>query len=357
MPKCRPQCRGPHLALLIAVFTLVTSWEGGLPFSAPGKARKSPKQATASVMRERSGLGIGARVTDTKSWRAVSPEESALAGKLKAAGVKGRWTQVWRLYQDYTGIAIPVHGAAMQAAYRCRRYSEAAEMYTKLRTVNDAELNQVILVHGIKIFGKLHDADRVEAIWQEVLAKGWMDKFPATARIDAASEMGDIRAAASVLDYLQNASLPSDVIQFSSAINACKNSDEKLSYMAANVLLNRMIEEGLQPNIVTFTSFAGAHRLANLTQTKRVLSILDEQKVIPNSLFVETFLGAVFQGRLRDVWSVSDVAERIQGTSPDRVQFALDFLDDVEARGVSFSQLTCLTHKCLRRRASTRCRA
>ena len=56
-----------------------------------------------------------------------------------------------------------------------------------------------------------------------------------------------------------------------------------------------------------------------------MLSILDEQKVIPNSLFVETFLGAVFQGRLRDVWSVSDVAERIQGTSPDRVQFALDF--------------------------------
>ena len=65
------------------------------------KARKSPKQATASVMRERSGLGIGARVTDTKSWRAVSPEESALAGKLKAADIKGRWTQVWRLYQDY----------------------------------------------------------------------------------------------------------------------------------------------------------------------------------------------------------------------------------------------------------------
>ena len=92
MPKCRPQCYGPHLALLIlAVFTLlVTSREGGLAFSAPGKARKSPKQATASVMRERSGLGIGERVTDAKSWRAVSPEESALAGKLKA-GKNGPW--------------------------------------------------------------------------------------------------------------------------------------------------------------------------------------------------------------------------------------------------------------------------
>ncbi|CAE6926607.1 unnamed protein product [Symbiodinium sp. CCMP2592] len=353
MPMCRPQCHGPHLALLLfAVFALlVTSREGGLAFSAPGKARKSPKQATASVMRERSGLGIGERVTDAKSWRAVSQEESVLAGKLKAAGLKGRWKQVWRLYQDYKGIAVPVHGAAMQAAYRCRRYSEAAEMYTKLRTVNDAEINQVILVHGMKIFGKLHDADSVEAIWQEVLSKGWMDKFPATARIDAASEMGDIGAAASVLEYLQNASLPVDVMQFSSAINACKNSGENNSYTEANVLLNKMIEENLQPNIVTFTSFAGAHRRAPLPETKQVLSTLAEQKVIPNSLFVETFLGAIFQGRLRDAWSVSDVAERIQGTSPDRVQFALDFLDDVEAQGVDFSQLTSLTHKCLRRRA------
>ncbi|CAE7232819.1 unnamed protein product [Symbiodinium sp. CCMP2456] len=243
----------------------------------------------------------------------------------------------------------------MQVAYRCGRYSEASEMYRKLRTVNDAEINQVILVHGIKIFGKLHDADRVEAIWPEVLSKGWMDTFPATARIDAASEMDDIRAAASVLDYLQDASLPSDepdvsVSHFSSAINACKNSDENLSCMAANVLLNRTIEEGLQPNFVTFTSFAAAHSSGS-SETKRVLSILAEQKVIPNSLFVESFLGAIFQGRLRDVWSVSDVAERIQGTSPDRVQFALDFLDDVEAQGVDFSRLTLLTHKCLRRRA------
>ena len=154
--------------------------------SAGGKPPKIRKQSTATVMRERSGLSVGTTVPQQESKLSLR-EESTLAGRLKIAGKRGRWKQVQRLFRSYTGVAVPVYCAAMQAAHRCGKYKEAAAMYRRLRDVPNIEVDRVLLLQGMKIFGKLQDKDEVTAIWEEVAAAGWIDKIRASARIDAAA--------------------------------------------------------------------------------------------------------------------------------------------------------------------------
>ena len=251
-----------------------------------------------------------------------------------------------QLYREYTGIAVPVYGAAMQAAYRCGKHEDAAKMYRSLRGISHAKINRIVLLHAIKIYGKLQDKYQVSNIWKEVQSNGWVNKFLATARIDAASEMGDIEGAASVLEYLQSECMPVDEIHYSSAINACKNSAHNRSHAAAMYLLDGMIKEGLQPSIVTFTSLAGAHVRARLTQLEHLLSSMARAEVRPNTIFVETFLcAAVFQGQLKTAWTEADVAKWLTGISWDRLELARAFLKDVKSRGVKLTKLVALVDR------------
>ncbi|CAE7434872.1 hypothetical protein AK812_SmicGene5436 [Symbiodinium microadriaticum] len=136
----------------------------------------------------------------------------------------------------------------------------------KIRSNDAVTIGRVILLYGMKIFGKLQDSHAVDSIWQEVRANGWVNQFLAAARIDAASEMGDIEGAASILEFMVNETVPVLDIHVSSAINACKNWNRANRHKAAMYLLENMLSRGLQPNIVTFASLAG------LTEMLRCMS-------------------------------------------------------------------------------------
>ena len=277
--------------------------------------------------------------------------EKLLVAALTSAGKRGRWSKVQQLYENYTGFAVPVHGAALQAAYRCKQYSEAAEMFTEIRRARALTVDRVILLQAMKNFGKLQDSTAVDTIWQEVRANGWVNRFLAAARIDAASEMGDIVGAASVLEFIVNETVPVCDIHFSSAINACKNSDHSNRHKAAVYLLEGMLSKGLQPSDVTFANLAGAHRQAPLHELESIRSNMTDKGIIPNKVFIETFLGALFQGRLAEGWTVDDVRTRLKGTSRDRLRVAKSVLGDAQSQGVRMTHLSSLVEQYLQQLA------
>ena len=104
----------------------------------------------------------------------MSIRERKLVTALNVAGKSGQhgWAAVRHLYEQYTGLKVPVYSAALQAACRCKQYSEAAEMYNKIRSKASVSVDRVLLLHGMKIFGKLQNSTAVDTIWQEVLANG-----------------------------------------------------------------------------------------------------------------------------------------------------------------------------------------
>ena len=335
--------RGVVLLLLLAA--LKNLW----PVSPPAFST-SKFQQNSFMTRDKTELDVGERM-DAKFRCNISEGEKILVAALTSAGKRGQqgWAKVQHLYEHYAGLAPPVHGAALQAAYRCKQYSEAAEMYTSIRSrsIDVSRAGRVILLYGLKTFGKLQDGRAVDSIWKEVRANGWVNQFLARARIDAASEMGDIEGAASTLEFMVDESVRVCDLHFSSAINACKNSNHSNRHKAATYLLENMLSKGLQPNVVAFANLAGAHRQAPLDELEGILSSMTDNGVSPNKVFIEAFLGAVFQGRLTAAWTVDDVRMRLKGTSRDRLRMAKSVLKDALSRGVRLTKLSSLTEQYL----------
>ncbi|CAE7587394.1 unnamed protein product [Symbiodinium sp. CCMP2456] len=345
----------------ISLAIAVSLWSASLhrttfssPPGKPGAQRKprkeAPKQRGASAFRERTGTGKGEPVPGRNY--AMSASEKILTSRLRNAGRRGGsdgWKEVKRLYAGYTGVAPPVHGAAMHAAYRCGKCTEAAAMYMQVRTSGKVETNMVTLLHGLKIFGKLRDKSNVSVIWDEVLQRGWLDKFRGAARIDAAAEMGDIEDAADVLELLQNRSIPCNELHYTSAITACKNSHDNKRHVAAMYLLSEMLKSDVQPNTVTFGSLMGSHTAAPLKRIQILLAEMYKHGIQPNTLFAEESLSAIFQGQLRNAWTVDDVAERIGHFSLERLQAAHSLLEDAKSQGVPLTRLSSLAHQYLGR--------
>ena len=112
-------------------------------------------------------------------------------------------------------------------------------------------------------------------------------------------------------------------------------------------LLEDMLSKGLQPSVVTFANVAGAHRQALPDELEGILSSMADKGVIPNKVFIETFLGALFPARLTAAWTVDDVRIRRKGTSRHRLRVAKSVLKDAESRGVRLTQLSSLTEQYL----------
>ena len=143
-------------------------------------------------------------------------------------------------------------------------------------------------------------------------------------------------------------------IHFSSAINACKNSNHANRHRVATYFLHRMLGSGLQPSIVTFANLVGAHRQAPLDELEGIMAKMNHHGVIPNEVFTEAFLGAVFEGRLMAAWTMKDVCNRLKETSRDRLRVAKLFLQDVRARGVRLTKLSTLTEQYLQKQTLLR---
>ena len=148
--------------------TVVSFWACTPSFGVPAS-----RQEPLSVLRERTGLSISQKITDPAF--PLSPKEARLASRLAELGKKGDWQGARRLYGSYKGSAVTVCTAAMQAAYRCGQYQEAAAKNNRLRNLR-IEVTEVSLLVGMKIFGKLQDPVMVDAIWAEVAECGWVEK-------------------------------------------------------------------------------------------------------------------------------------------------------------------------------------
>ena len=153
-------------------------------------------------------------------------------------------------------------------------------------------------------------------------------------------EMGDVEEVKCLLEFMTDARIDADILHYSSAINACKNSANGSSHAEARDFMKELLNKGLKPNIVTFTNFAGAHRNAELEKFEHLLVMLPQHHVKPNSIFVETFLAALFHGYLSYAWSVGDVAKQLAGVSPDRLQVARTLLQDAKAKGIKLTKLS-----------------
>ena len=93
------------------------------------------KQTPLAVLRERTGQSIAVNI-DAENQELFKDQLTASENKLKSflaqAGRRGDWSEVSRLWGRYSGTAVTVHRAAMQAAFHCARYEDAACIYDKL---------------------------------------------------------------------------------------------------------------------------------------------------------------------------------------------------------------------------------
>ena len=347
--------------LLVGVVLAMTACMGSVNFSPPppppvGKPEKSRnhtrKQLSTGALRQQSGTGKNEPVPSEDCNYTLSTSEKMLMSHLKRAGTKGGdqgWEKVKRLYTSYTGIAIPVFSAAMQAAYLCDRYVEAAEIYVRARATRGAEVNKIFLLHGLKVFGKLKNSATVSDIWEEILERGWMDKFRGGARIDAAAEIGDLHGAVSVLELLQAKNVINEV-HYTSAMNACRNSGHNRSHVAAMFLLDDMLQRSLKADVATFGSLVGAHQTAPLQKIKLVLSRMEECRVKPNKVFAEACLSAILRNQCTDVWTLHDLDDKLWNISTARLSVARSMLESVGSEGVRLTKLCRLVDKYLKQR-------
>ena len=143
-----------------------------------------------------------------------------------------------------------------------------------------------------------------------------------------------------VLEIMNNQKIEADILHYSSAINACKNSGRNTAYMDAMDLMQTLLVNNVKPNIVTFANLAGAHKAADVEMFEHLLLMLPKHHVQPNSIFVETFLSALFHGRLAAAWSVDDVARQLEGVTAERLALARSFLQDVKAKNIKLTKLS-----------------
>ena len=301
-----------------------------------GRARNNQKDIR--LYRENQGSTISVNAQQSLQDDSLTREEKKLLSLISEGGRRGRWAEVAAAWASYAGQALPLYGAAMQAAIRCGTYDEAATMYNSLASMPSIQPNVVCLHLGIKIYGKLQNRTMVQYIWTQAEDRGLVNKIIAGARINAAAEMGDIVDAASILDYMVGANLSMELPVWTSAINACKNSNPPSPEVAMYFFQN-MLQSGISPNIVTFSSLVGSHKKAPLKEVVELRASMADFNVKPDGAFAETYLGAVCHGRLKDVWKVEDVAERLEGIENERLQEVRVALAGFKAANIRLSKL------------------
>ena len=296
---------------------------------------------TSSVFREQAGLGISVPIPLDEPGFVydTSSKEAVLTQRLSESGKKGDWTTVNRLVSSYTGSAVPVYNAAMQAAYRCGQYRAALDIYRRLREMPKIRISPVTLHLGIKICGKLNQAQEVDNIWNEIVENNWVDEIRAGGRIDAAAEMGDIQRAAEGLDYMIQSNLTVEVHHFNSAINACSNAYPP-SKSAAMFLFKQLCNRDLKPTIVTYGTLVKAHRLAKLEELIRLRQQMRIRGIQTNCVFADNYVRSLL--RARDIpYARPEVVALLAEVGEDRLREAREAIRD-------FNRMDCMTPLCRR---------
>ncbi|CAE7816251.1 unnamed protein product [Symbiodinium sp. CCMP2456] len=325
--------RGP--VLLVGMMAQFAFWLFDVGFSLPRQA--------IGAFREREGSSASAPIRQTEPLKDITTDEKKLITSLVEAGKRGDWIQVMRLWRGYSGQAVPVYSAAMQAAHRSGHFKEASRMYDGLRSDSQAKVDAATLHLGIKTYGKLLDQGRVLEIWREAEERGLVNKIIAGARVDAASEMGNMTEAVAVLDDMERRSLEANIINFNSALNACKNADHRRRHEAAMFLFETMLARSLEPTVVTFSNLVGAHRAAPLQQISELRGRMASLGIPANRVFAETYVGAVC-GRFEKVRDAGQMAQKMVELPKERREEARIALRDFRTAGVELTHVTVVPY-------------
>ncbi|CAK9045279.1 unnamed protein product [Durusdinium trenchii] len=312
-----------------------------------------PKQPSSYFVRQRQGFGVHApagerlgMVVNTNTTGLIlepSQEEKTLASQLKAAGNQknGRWQQV---YAKYSGFSPLVLTAAMQAALKQGDYEEGYKIYKRV-----IHMTLPTYTIAMKLLGKLGRQDEVERLWGQLVEQDLVGQLAAGGRIDAAASIGDIQAAEQVLDYMKAKGIEANVVHFTSAINACANSDDTNRAKAAQRFLDAMLTAGLMPNTVTYGALLRAlqqepkHRLQNL------LVEMKGHNVRPDTVFVECFLFTLLNSRTKGEWRRRNViVAHLRKLPFAHLQAAKHFIDEMRDTKVRLAYSSRLIDAALR---------
>lgn len=279
----------------------------------------------------------------------ASDDEILLAAELREAAKNADWREAQRVLSIYDGSNTKVLTAGMQAALRCKKYQDGAEIFEQLKT-REAALDVPAYTVAMKIYGKLQDTEQVDEIWRTLQDLDVVDQVACGARIDAAAELGDLEKALELVSFMKKERLGIDVLHFSSAINACAKSLHPERADHALQLFNELVSRGLKPNIITYTNFLLASRDLPSRDLLFILDSMARKGVRANSIFVENFMFVFLRksrGQGRSWKNLSNIQMELADFDMEILEKALELIEEFRNDGIRLRTSTMNIEKAL----------
>ena len=243
-----------------------------------------------------------------------------------------------QILSEYSGYSPLVLNAAMQAALNSRMYPEGVRFFERLRRSN-APITLPVYPTALKLYGKLQDEGEVRKLWKELVHFEAVNHVVAQACIDAYADNGNITGAAEVLDYMENNTIPMNARHFTSAINACANSEENYRARAAKFLLEKLLEKGLRPSIITYSCVIRSMQQSGDQELLDLVSNMAAQGVKANNVFAENFFYQFLKQPKKGSWtSKAAVVVDLRKLPRVNLKRARDIMNEFLAAGVKLNE-------------------
>ena len=291
------------------------------------------KQQPLSELRERTGLALRKSAKGADGPK-LNKDETKLVRDIATASENRDWPTARSLSSTYSGSAVQIYSAAMQAALRCREYEEGSQVFDRCEKNCDL-INQPAFSVALRIFAKLKQSGRVQQIWENAMKIYEIDVFLGSARLAAAADLGDVEMAAGILDQMNASNVSIDVYHINSAMRACWGWGNK-QHRAAKYFFDLLEGFQLPPTVVSFTALAGAYQTASLREAVSVYNEMKALQIEPDKVFAETYLFSVLQAaKIPGVAVENKLCEK----PVERLKAARDALADFEAAGLRLSRV------------------
>ncbi len=196
-----------------------------------------------------------------------------------------------------------------------------------------------VYVDAMKLYGKLKQESPVRELWAELQRLDLVNQIVAQARISAAADNGDVDSAREVMAYMEKKQIEMNELHFSSAINACANSNDKNRARNAADLFDAMLDKGLKPNLVTYSSLVRSLKGSPSKDVLDVLASMKVQGVKANNVFAENFMFIFLKQPSKGCWMEEDaITADLQKLDHDDLKVAKDVLDEFKASGVDLNK-------------------
>lgn len=222
----------------------------------------------------------------------MTAEDKKFVSRIIRAGRAGSWKKVELVLSDYAGSAAPVFSAGMTVALRLNECQAGVLLFERMLNSRIA-LRAADFTVAIRLNAKLGRHETVQQLWGQAQDLGFVDEFIFGAMIAAAADEGNATSAYNLLNSMRLHTLSPQIVQFRSAITACKNSNPPNAEMSL-LLLEQLRQEDLQPDIITMTGIVGAHVQAPLSALKALRALIDSAGNINyNEVFIEIYFYAL----------------------------------------------------------------